>query len=161
MRTVKNLKNNRRVIFDTGVFDDWCVYIVEENGQRRAPFDVDYFTDLKRLNQKYGNNKVYMDFLKIYKITDHSINIEILNKIEEISETYKGEDVLLIEQWFSVIYAAMISEENKKNAILKKRVKHLGIYQALIQNFEPEKAAKFSYGKKWRELDALMREYDI
>jgi hypothetical protein len=47
-----------------------------------------------------------------------------------------------MELWFTVLYAGMISEENKTNAILKKRVKRLGIHQVLIQNSTPSEAGK-------------------
>lgn len=53
----------------------------------------------------------------------------------------------------------MIAEENKLNAILKKRIKRLGMYQVLVQNYPPSVAANYSKGKKWRELDALMVHY--
>jgi hypothetical protein len=61
--------------------------------------------------------------------------------------------------WFTVIYAGMIAEENKANAVLKKRIKRLGMYQLMIQNINPEVAANFSKGKNWRELDVLMKQY--
>ncbi len=51
----------------------------------------------------------------------------------------------------------MIEEENKQFAILKKRIKRLGMHQILIDNLDPEVAANFSKGKKWRELDNLMK----
>lgn len=161
MRLIKNLRNNRKVIFDQGKFDDWCVYVVEENEIKKAPFDVDYFTDLKALNLLYGNNKVYQDFLKIYHPTNKTVDINILNLIDEIVNTYEIVHQNIIEQWFTVIYAGMIAEENKQFAILKKRVKHLGVHQTLIQDFTPENAARFSYGKKWRELDTIMKEFNI
>ena len=59
----------------------------------------------------------------------------------------------------AVLYSGMIAEENKNKAILKKRVKHLGMYQVLILGIPAKEAAKFSYGKSWRELDSIMREY--
>lgn len=161
MKLIKNLKNNRKVVFDTGKFDDWCVYVVEENGNRKAPFDVTYFTDLKAINAKYPDNKVYHDFLKIYHPTDKTINPAVLTEIEEIAETYNEEDRMHIEQWFTVIYAGMVAEENKQFAILKKRINHLGVHQTLIQNFEPVTAATFSTGKKWRVLDAEMKKFNI
>lgn len=161
MRTIKNLQNNRSVIFDSGKFDQWCVYVVEENGFKKAPFDVDYFTDLQNLNNKYPNNKVYYDFISIYKLTDSTINPVVLNLIDSITNTYNQEDRIIVEQWFAVIYAGMIAEENKQFAILKKRVKHLGVYQTLIQGMNPADAARFSYGKKWRELDAIMKPLGI
>ena len=61
-----------------------------------------------------------------------------------------------MEIWLNVLYAGMIAEENKKNAILKKRIKRLGMYQVLIEQMPPEQAAVFSKGKKWKELDQLM-----
>lgn len=161
MKLIKNLRNDRKVIFDKGKFDDWCVYVVEANGTKKAPYDVDYFTDLKQLNTLYGNNKVYQDFLKVYHPTDQTISPEVLKLIDDIVMTYQPEHQVIIEQWFTVIYAGMIAEENKQFAILKKRVKHLGIHQTLIQDFNPADAARFSYGKKWRELDVIMKEFNI
>ncbi|MHC5311037.1 DUF7004 family protein [Myroides sp. LJL116] len=161
MRLVKNLQNNRKVIFDQGKFDSWCVYVVEINGSKKAPFDVEYFTDLKNLNSRYPNNKVYQDFIAIYNLTDSTINPIVLNLIDSIMNTYNQIDRIIIEQWFAVIYAGMVAEENKKFAILKKRIKHLGVYQTLIQGMPPADAARFSYGRKWRELDAIMKPLGI
>ena len=53
--------------------------------------------------------------------------------------------------------AGMIAEENKVNMILKKRIKRLGVYQVLMDNFPPSEAANFSKGKGWRELDSIMK----
>ncbi len=156
-RLVKHLQNNRVVVFDTGKFDDWCVYVVENNGSRKAHFDETYFSDLHTISYKYDNNKVYHDFVKIYEQTTKAIDPAVLTLIDEIVETYYQEDRLLVEQWFTVIYAGMIAEENKEKAILKKRVKRLGMHQVLILNIPAKEAARFSYGKKWRELDAIMK----
>lgn len=161
MRLIKNLKDDRKVVFAQGKFDDWCVYVVEENGTKKAPFDVEYFTELKTLNVLYGNNKVYQDFLTIYHLVNKTIDSNILTLIDEIVNTYEKQHQVIIEQWFTVIYAGMIAEENKANAILKKRVKHLGVHQTLIQDFEPAIAARFSNGKNWRELDLIMKKFNI
>jgi hypothetical protein len=77
--------------------------------------------------------------------------------IDSISLTYKISDRLLIEKWFTVIYAGMVAEENKKFAVLKKRIKRLGMYQMLVENQDPKIAANFSKGKKWPELDLIMK----
>lgn len=155
---VKNLLNGRRVIFDTGKFDDWCVFIVEsDNNTKRAPFDVDYFSDLALLSKHYPGNKIYNDFVSIYEMTKRAIDPTVLQLIDNIVPTYQPRHHVLMELWFTVLYAGMISEENKTNAILKKRVKRLGIHQVLIQNSTPSEAAKFSYGKPWRELDKIMQ----
>lgn len=156
-RLVKKLENNRSVIFDTGKFDNWCVYVVESNGSKKAPFDETYFTDLFHISQKYSNNKVYNDFVLIYERTTRTIDQEVLLLIDEIVTTYKNPDKIIVEQWLTVIYAGMIAEENKERAILKKRIKRLGMHQVLMLNIPAQEAAKFSYGKKWRDLDAIMK----
>lgn len=154
---VKQLKNNRSVIFDTGKFDDWCVYVVESNGNKRAPFDEDYFSDLFQISQRYGNDKVYNDFIAIYNMTTKDTENDVLLLIDNITNTYNAEDQIIVEQWYTVIYAGMIAEENKQFAILKKRVKRLGMYQVLKLGMPAKDAAKFSYGKKWKELDEIMK----
>jgi hypothetical protein len=156
---IKILQNNRSVIFDTGKFDDWCVYVVEANGSKRAPFDATYFSDLQMISNNYSNNKVYLDFVSIYNFTNKNIVIDVLTLIDQIVSSYNEPHRIILEQWFTVLYAGMIAEENKQFAILKKRVKRLGMYQVLILNMPPNDAAKFSYGKKWRELDAIMTPY--
>ncbi len=158
-RLVKNLINGRSVIFDKGKFDEWCVYVVEANGFRKAPFDKTYFSDLYNISQKYETNKVYNDFVQIYNLTSRHIDESVLGLIDTIVKTYNNKDQILIEQWMTVLYAGMIAEENKERAILKRRVKHLGMYQVLILGMPAKEAAKFSYGKSWRELDSIMRDY--
>lgn len=157
MRIIKELLADRKVIFDKGSFDSWCVYVVEKNDTKKAPYDVQYFSDLKIISNAYANNKVYEDFVEIYNNTDTSINLNTLNIIDELVLSYRDEDKVLIEQWFAVLYGGMIAEENKQYAILKKRVKRLGMHQVLILGEEPQLAANFSKGKKWRELDAIMK----
>ncbi len=158
-RIIKQLKHSRQVVFDKGSFDNWCVFVVEENGKRKAPLDTEYFTDLQNISKKYKADKVYTDFVLIYDKTSVAINNSVLDLIDQIVETYRDEDKIIIEQWFSVIYGGMIAEENKQNAILKKRVKRLGIYQILKLNYPPQIAANYSRGKKWRELDSTMKSY--
>jgi len=154
---IKQLRNNRSVIFDVGKFDNWCVYVVENNGSKKAPFDETYFNDLYNIAQKYIQDKVYDDFVSIYENTTKNIDNGVLALIDNITNTYNEEDKIIIEQWFTVIYAGMIAEENKDFAILKKRVKRLGMHQVMKLGMSAKDAAKFSYGKKWRELDAIMK----
>lgn len=156
-RLIKNLVNNRKVIFDSGKFDDWCVYVVEADGRKKAPFDATYFTDLKAVAGHYPNNKVYNDFVSIYNLTTKSISPNVTSLIDNIVNTYQTQHQLITEQWFTVLYAGMIAEENKARAILKKRIKRLGMHQVLIDNIAPNIAANFSRGKPWRELDAIMK----
>lgn len=154
---VKYLQNNRSVIFDTGKFDEWCVYVEESNGIKKAHFDETYFDELSKIATKYHPNKVYDDFVKIYEQTTTEINPKVLGLIDEIVCTYNEIDRIIIEQWFTVIYAGMIAEENKKFAILKKRIKRLGMHQVLVLGMPAKDAARFSYQKKWRDLDKIMQ----
>ena len=156
-RIIKQLVNNRQVIFDSGSFDDWCVYVVEENGSKKAPFDAEYFTDLKNISEHYELYKVYNNIIEIYNETSKVIDQNVLSLIDKLVSTYREEHQALVEQWFVVIYAGMIAEENKQFAILKKRIKRLGMHQILKLGYEPRIAANFSKGKKWRELDEIMK----
>ncbi len=157
MTVIKTLNAGRSVIFDQGKFDNWCVYVVETSGSKKAPFDNEYFGDLKKISTHYQDNKVYNDFISIYDLTTHLIEERVLDLIDSIVKTYNSEHQDIIEQWFSVIYAGMIAEENKQYAILKKRIKRLGVHQVLMENMSAYDASRFSYGKKWRDLDSIMR----
>lgn len=157
-RLVKQLRRNRKVVFDTGRFDEWCVYVVESTGWKKAPHDVTYFHELYILSKKYPRDKVYNDFVKIYHGTSKELNPQTLTLIDELVETYREVDKDIVEQWFTVLYAGMIAEENKKDVILKKRIKKLGMHQVFKLGMPAAVAAKFSIGRKWRELDAIMRE---
>ncbi len=156
-KLIKLLSNGATVEFDKGKFDDWCVYISPPNAWRFAPTDVHYFTRLQLLGIKHGPDKIYQDFLAIYQLTNANLDVGILENISMLSKTY-GTDAEEMEQWLAVIYAGMVAEENKEKAILKKRIKRLGLHQILMEGESPQFAAHFSRGKKWRELDELMRQ---
>ncbi len=85
------------------------------------------------------------------------IDVNILNSITTIAGAYRN-DAVEMDIWLTVIYGGMVAEEKKAKMILKKRIKRLGIHQVIIENMQPHIAANFSRGKKWRELDALVRE---
>ncbi|MEA2042387.1 MAG: hypothetical protein U9N85_07525 [Bacteroidota bacterium] len=157
-RLIKQISNNGRVVFDQGNFDHWCVYVVNSDGYRKAPRDVHYFSDLLKLSEKYSARKVYNDFVKIYDRTTSTISDKVKALIDEIAESYRSEDRAMAEKWFTVLYAGMIAEENKNRAILKKRIKRLGMHQVLIEKILPQTAANFSKGKTWRELDRMMKQ---
>ena len=153
---INSFTNGGFIEFDTGNFDDWCVFVTKPAGERFAPTDVHYFLRLKKLGEKHGCRKIYDDFVVIFNRTTKYIDPAVFDLILSLSKYY-NEDSSEIEIWFSVLYAGMIAEENKQFAILKKRIKRLGMHQILIDNLDPEFAANFSKGKKWRELDKLMK----
>lgn len=156
-RKINQFSHGGYIEFDNGSFDDWCVYLIRANGERFAPADVHYFSRLKLLAKVYDAQKIYDDFVVIYNRTGAKVSKNILELITILSRFY-GKDALEIEIWFNVLYAGMVAEENKQNAILKKRIKRLGMYQLLIENISTEEAANFSKGKKWTELDKLMKK---
>jgi hypothetical protein len=159
-KLVKQLASNKQVIFDYGSFDNWCVYIVDKQNSY-APTDIEYFTALQLLARRYPQSKIYNDFIKIYNLTTTQVEAKVVDLIDSIVSTYKWNDAAIIEQWLTVLYAAMIAEENKKKAILKKRIKRLGLYQLFFKNYTPLEAANFSKGKNWKELDAIMKKHNI
>jgi len=154
---IKTLLNGSRVEFDIGSFDAWCVYVTPPGGVRFAPTDVQYFSRLQALGEIHGHEKIYNDFISFYNATNARLDTQLTDKITAIAQGY-GEGAHEIEQWFTVIYAGMVAEENKEKAILKKRIKRLGMHQVLMEGEPANFAAHFSRGKKWRDLDAIMRQ---
>lgn len=157
---LNQFRNGGFIAFDKGSFDEWCVYVIKPGGERFAPTDVQYFSRLKKLGEKYGAQIIYHDFVTIFNRTTPNPQPDVFELISVLSDFYNG-DALEMEILFNVLYAGMIAEENKKNAILKKRVKRLGMHQVLIDGMEPEEAARFSKGIKWQELDRLMKSKGI
>jgi hypothetical protein len=154
---IKLIHNKIRVEFDTGKFDDWCVYLSKPGLHRYAPTDIEYFSLLNHQSKTHGAARIYNDFISYYELTGRETNSIVLEKITSISIEY-GPDAEEMDTWFTVIYAGMIAEENKANAILKKIIKRLGMHQLLLENFTPEEAAIFSKNKKWQELDTIMKQ---
>lgn len=157
-RELTRFSNGGKIEFDDGGFDKWCVFVTSAKGERFAPTDLHYFSRLKILGEIYGSQKIYDDFVVIYNRTTKVVHKEIFELITVLSRSY-GRDSLEMEMWFGVLYAGMIAEENKAKAILKKRIKRLGMYQLLRANFTPKEAATYSKGKNWRELDKTMTRF--
>lgn len=155
---IKKVRDKHLVEFDKGMFDNWCVFLTRAGHKRYAPKDLEYFTFLQQSGKKYGHQRLYDDYVCIYNHTNSTVNLHTLRLITAITNLYS--DVYEeLDIWFSVIYAGMIAEENKENAILKKRIKRLGMYQLLIEKHDPIFAANFSKEKKWKDLDILMKQY--
>jgi hypothetical protein len=154
---IKHIRGRNTVEFDKGKFDDWCVYLARPGLRRYAPVDAEYFARLQSIAKRHGAAKLYNDFLSIYTPTTTIIDNRVLELITTLADSYDS-DAEEVDIWFSVIYGGMIAEENKQHAVLKKRVKRLGLHQVLLEGMAPEKAASFSRGMKWQELDKLMKK---
>lgn len=154
---IKSFSDGSFLEYDQGSFDDWCVYLTKSNESRRPPKDVDYFNQLKQLASRYGNSKVYDDYVHIYNLTGKQVEEDSLTAISQIAATY-GSDALEVDVIFSILYMAMIAEEQKKFTKLGKRIKRLGIYRLLIENCSVSESANFMRGMGWRDIATLCEE---
>lgn len=154
---IKQVPGSYAIWFDAGSFDNWCVYLQRHGQAPYAPRDTEYFSVLLRLGRKHGQQKMHDDFVRCYDAANTRIEAEVLELISRLAAAY-GTDAQELEIWFTVLYAGMVAEENKAHAILKKRIKRLAMHQVLLENMPPAAAAGFSKGKKWQELDALMKQ---
>ena len=154
MDIIKEFKDGSFLEYNIGRIDQWCVYYTNKEG-RKAPKDTDYFGELYQFSKKYGVDKIYSDYVKIYDKTGKSVDKEVLTYITEIAKEYEEKDILPIDIMFSVLYLAMISEENKAYSKLGKRIKRLGVYSLLKENKTIEESATFMNGMKWREIDKI------
>lgn len=152
-RVIAEFSDGSYVEYADGNFDGWCVFVNRPDAGKYNPKDSDYFQELIDLGKRYGFERVYGDFVKIYDLTTKKVEEPVLERINEIGSSY-GEDSFEVSLVFTVIYSTMIAEENKAKTRLGKRIKRLGIHQALIEKIPAEDAAKFSHGKKWRDLSA-------
>ena len=147
MKIVKKFKDGSEIGFGKGRFDDFCVYL-----DNKPPLDVHYFTRLFELKEIYGGSNIYNDFVYIYDLVTKKLESAVLENITHISQKYK-DDITRVDKIFTILYMAMIAEENKANTKLGKKIKRLGVHQILIENITPNISANYSKGMKWREIE--------
>lgn len=156
---ITKLEDGTIIERDKGSFDDHCVYVTKPDERRFAPRDVDYFQFFIEKAEKYTAEKIYSDYIRIYDKTDAMIKMDVIEEIKnDVLIDYEPYDRTEFALWYIVIYLGMVAEENKRNAILKKRIKRLGMYQILFSNISARDAANFSRGRHVHELDRLCRE---
>ena len=156
-KLIKSFSDGSYLEYDRGNFDDWCVYMVESNGSRKPPLDIDYFTDIKELSVKYGADAIYSAYILVYDNTGKVVDNNGLIAAERASLNFSDEQ-LRMHKIFTILYMAMIAEENKRFTKLGKRIKRLGIHKLLFENVPVNEAANFMRGLGWREIDFLCRE---
>lgn len=145
--------------FAQGGFDKWCIYLTRPEIPRYAPRDEIYFAELLQFCNKYGASVIYDDFISIYELVGTAVKKSDLEFISTISKKY-GDDSIELEILFSILYMGMIAENNKSNAILKKRVKRLGVHQVLIEGVSPHDAANFSKKQTWENTPDKREKLD-
>lgn len=155
-RHFKTLSDGSLIEFDRGQFDDWCVYLTPPGASRFAPRDAWYFGELQALAARHGAYRLYEDFVRVYDRTSAQASPAVLAWITGLSAAY-GEDALLVDQLFTILYAGMVAEENKVNGPLGRRIKRLGMYQALIEGMPASEAANYSRNIDARRLDGECR----
>lgn len=138
--------------YDQGGFDEWCVYLTRPNQSRYAPRDYQYFSRLKKYAETHGAQKVYDDFVSIYDKTTKELSDAVFADIKELAKSY-GTDETDVAIDLSVMYMGMIAEEKKEGTKLGKRIKRLGVHQVLMDGMDYNKAANFSRGMGWRNID--------
>ncbi|HZJ91106.1 MAG TPA: hypothetical protein VFC89_05565, partial [Oscillospiraceae bacterium] len=85
---IKRYPDGSFLEYDRGGFDDWCVYLTDASGNRKPPRDTDYFTQLKNLAERFGTDKVYNDYVKVYDLTGKQVSKAALDSITLLSEEY-------------------------------------------------------------------------
>ena len=143
-----------RISFATGKFDNWAVY-VDVHDWPNWPKDEWYFKKLKKFQLLLGD-VVYDDFVSIFDMTTAEVDSKVIEHIRRLAKKYPTP--WEAEGIYYILYGGMIAEENKENAILKKRMKMLGVHQLLKEGYTSVEAAAFSWGKPWYELEALCEE---
>ena len=103
MVKIKEFKDGSFLGYDRGSFDEWCVYYTDINGMKRAPKDIEYFKKLYDFSMKYGVDKIYSDYVKIYDHTGKKIEKEILLYISKIANEYDEQDVLQIDIFYIIL----------------------------------------------------------
>lgn len=151
-------KTGYEIFFSSGKFDEWCVYIDKNEYNNNIPLDKDYFEWILNLTKKYGVKQVYNDFLIVYDSADEKFNEKTCSSICHEIDKHYDEDTT---HWWIIFYMTMVAECKKKNSILKKRIKHLGVYNILFDKYEIDYVTKYMRGKSWRYLDKLMKERGI
>jgi hypothetical protein len=148
------LMDGSELVFSQGKFDKWCIYHIKSEFAH-AIKDVEIFTVLNRHSTSSKRFQLYQDFISVFDDVTSELNYDLVKLINQICAKY--EKVGELQLVFSFLYAGMVAEENKQNAILKKYIKRLGVHQVLIEGMAPQKAANYSRGKGWRELDEECR----
>ena len=158
-RLIKRISKDIEIVFDDGKFDHWCVYIKDKSG-KNPPLDNEYFDFFIRLGKKYTNEKVYEDFVKIYNLVSNNVEKKVTDLIIDLAKKNYKEDISKdVAINFTVVYAGMVAERNKRYTLLKERIKRLGMHQILVLKHSSGYAANFSKGKKAKDLDVICRGY--
>ena len=143
--------------FGRGSFDDWCICLKGKHSFERFPTDNATLAILDKWKEHRSAEEIYDDFCDIYDQVTKEAHYEhtrgVIAHIEKIA--FKYPDYFEACVIWTFFYMGMIAEENKAGAILKKRIKRLGVYQVLIEGIQPSIAANYSRGLGADYLDKV------
>ena len=178
-KRVKNLKNvrvicelpgNKKLIYYTGKFDDFCIAVVYPSGMYDTPLDSEYFTSLRDFGKVFGNERTNRLFLRVYSLVEKRMPAPLEKDfmlIRKCVESYIGEKTEYFNEVYEImciLYAAMISEENhlyNGKVYVGKDVKKTGVHLLLIDGYSPYDAANLLRDMRWREINKLSIKHNL
>lgn len=97
---------------------------------------------------------MYNDFVQLWDAATSTPDPSVNNLIDSLVSVHPVSMVDDSRMWYTVLYMAMVSEENYPNTKLGKRLKRLGVHQFLLEGMSPKDAANFSRKMKWGDIAA-------
>lgn len=146
----RTFSDGEAIGFGRGRIDNFCVYHRIE-GLTRAPLDTEYFDFMEGLSRSHSPQMVYRRFVTLYEFVKKEVSEDAIQLIDKLSSDFPKE-YRACQTYFTILYLAMVAEENYPGTKLGKRLKRLGIHQILIEGIEVHVAAHWSRGKPWREI---------
>jgi len=160
---VHTFEDEEQIYFDTGKFDEWCVYLRTRDGMLEPPRDEQYFAELQKLGHRYGNERIYSYFKAVYDLTDRVPRPRVFELISAQSANIDEAGRLDYYKLLVTLYYTMIAEENRVpqwRYPLRKRVKKIGVFQVLLHDLSPSDAAAYSRGMSAPDLRATLEEFE-
>jgi hypothetical protein len=147
---IKEFDDGTSYKYKHGEFDKWYVGYYNKDGVElkgkngKGIEDERAFKALLKISKDTGVDTVFNDIMEIFERTIPQIDPQTVSDfIYQLSLKY-GDNKIKVQKLLQYLYLAMISEEMKEISILGKYMKLLGVYQTLIDGFEPAVAARFS-----------------
>lgn len=160
-RLIKAFPDGSSLFYGKGKYDWYCVYLCTPEKQSYAIKDEEVFVFLQELSRSYKKQNILNDIKSFYNtINSNDRNQEpeedVLNEITYLSQKY-GKYTLQVDKYFSFLYAAMFSEERKKNTKLGKRIKLLGVHMTLCGEYNMLKKMRYFEKVPYEKLDEMCR----
>lgn len=151
-----------KIYYSRGRKDNWLVNYETMDGSVSNPLDKNYFKWTTELANAYGREKVWDSFNRIY----YSVHKNgWMNDDRELCKKVCIKEANMYEEptlklWITY-YMTMLAEENMPNAVLGKKIKRLGVYNILWDNYTIDYVCSYMRKKRWWELREMMMERDI